>query len=221
MSVAATLQSCGFGWKFWHKVAILTSGDFSSAAYQPGRPSIAPHDTLRQRDRRTLAKASRPEICDHPLIQADDLRFYLSDRMRSGDVDLYSAFLLAHEAIRIGRNAYLQSGWNCNLSIRGLLQLFMHCVTARAFHADGMARVAEDWFSNDISRLHERRSHFFADRLPVGTALITDRAFLQSLSEMRREYDSLNDDHGPFHVEVFPWHYAAPERELLTPGSEP
>ncbi len=50
--------------------------------------------------------------------------------------------------------------------------------------------------------------------------MITDAAFLQLLSEMRDRYDSLNDDEGPFHVEVFPWDHAAPEREILNPGSQ-
>ncbi|MFN5706684.1 MAG: hypothetical protein ACK48X_01390 [Planctomycetota bacterium] len=51
----------------------------------------------------------QPDICDHPLIQADDLWLYVSDRLRSATVDLYSAFLVAHEALRIGRNGYLQA----------------------------------------------------------------------------------------------------------------
>ena len=38
---------------------------------------------------------------------------------------------------------------------------------------------------------------------------------------MREQYDLLDDDDGPFHVEVFPWHHAAPERELLMPDSRP
>lgn len=164
---------------------------------------------------------SRPEICDHPLIQSDDLLHYISDRLRDGKVNLYSAFLLSHEALRIGRNGYLQPAWNYNLSISGLLRIFMHCLTARAFRADRMATIAEDWLVNDASHLHEHRPHFFSDQLSDGSALTRNSAFLQSLSEMRGQYDSLDDDDGPFHVEVFPWHYAAPERELLIPNSQP
>lgn len=163
----------------------------------------------------------RPEICDHPLMQADDLRIYISQRLRDGNVDLYSVFLLEHEALRIRRNGYLQPAWNYKLSISGLLAIYMICLTARAFRADEIAKVAEDWFSDDISRLQEHRHHFFTDRLSDKHALITDDAFLQLLSEMRDRYESLNDDDGPFHVEVFPWDYAAPERELLKPGSQP
>ncbi|TWT75784.1 hypothetical protein CA13_73570 [Planctomycetes bacterium CA13] len=162
----------------------------------------------------------RPKICDHPLVQADDLRFYVSDRLRDDNIDLYSAFLLAHEALRIGRNGYLQPAWNYNLSISGLLRIFTHCLAARAFRADSMAMTAETWLVNDASHLQEHRPHFFTDRLSEGRALITDGTFLESLSQMREQYDSLNDDDGPFHLEVFPWHYAAPERELLIPHSQ-
>lgn len=163
----------------------------------------------------------RPEICDHPLIQADELQVYISSRLRDGSVDLYSAFLLQHEGLRIRRNGYLQPAWNYTLSISGLLQIYMICLTARAFGADRMTSVAEDWFSEDIALLQERRPHFFTDRLSVGRSLTTDGAFLQLLSDMRDRYQSLSDDDGPFHVEVFPWDYAAPERELLKPGSQP
>lgn len=147
--------------------------------------------------------------------------YYTSSRLRDGSVSLYSAFLLAHEALRIGRNGYLQPSWNNSLSISGLLRIYVHCLTARAFRADRMATIAEAWLVNDASHLREHRPHFFTDRLSDGCALATDDTFLQLLSEMRRQYDSLNDDDGPFHVEVFPWQYAAPERELLIPGSQP
>lgn len=164
---------------------------------------------------------SRPQICDHPLIQADELSIYISSRLRDGGVNLYSAFLLEHEAVRIHRNGYLQPAWNHRLSISGLFRIYMNCLTARAFHADKMEAITEDWFSEDISRLQERRPHFFTDRLSKGRSLTTDGAFLQLLSDMRDQYHSLSDDDGPFHVEVFPWDYAAPERELLKPGSQP
>lgn len=164
---------------------------------------------------------SRPDISDHPLIQSDDLLFYISDRLRDEDINLYSAFLLAHEALRIFRYGYLQSAWTYKLSISGILKIFMHSLTARAFNADRIATITEDWLVNDAYLLCENRPHFLTDRFSDRQKLITDRAFLQSLSEMREQYDSANDELGPFHVEVFPWHYAAPERELLMPHSQP
>ncbi len=98
---------------------------------------------------------SRPEICDHPLIQSDDLHFYISDRLRNGTLDLYSAFLLIYEALRIGRNGHLQPAWNHRLSIHGLLRIYMHCVTARAFRAEAMATVSEGWLTRSSAERTE------------------------------------------------------------------
>lgn len=162
----------------------------------------------------------RPEICDHPLIQSDDLFHYISDRMRRGSLDLYSAFLLAHEAIRIKRNGYLQPAWKYKLSISGLLAIYVHCITARAFREDRIARTVSTWLNEDAAHLREHRSHFLTNQLRVGGTWRFDQEALSALSQMRKQYDSLDDDNGPFHVEVFPWHYAAPERELMMPGSE-
>ena len=163
--------------------------------------------------------AARPEICDHALIQADDVRHYLSRRLQNGDLDLYSAFLLSHEAIRIGRIGYLQSAWGHQLSISGLLGLYMHGLTATAFNVPGIISLARGWFESDMELLAENRQHFFTDRM-ADLKLTRDTELLETLSGMRSRYDSLPDNAGPYHVEVFPWHYADPEREVLIPDSQ-
>jgi hypothetical protein len=130
--------------------------------------------------------------------------------------------MLNHEALRIGRLALRwPSAVSFHFSIFGLLGKFMHCITARAFRLDALATIAEGWFAHDAPLLQEQRSHFFVERLAGGRDLISDRGFLEMLSRMRDEYDSLPEDDGPYHVEKFPWDYAAPERELLLPGSQP
>ncbi len=161
---------------------------------------------------------SSPDICDHPLIQADDLRFYISRRLKTGKLDLYSAFMLSHEATRIGRFGYLQSAWGHELSISGLLKIYMNGLTASAFGLVGIVEKSQDWFSNDMDLLSETRTHFFTSAMRK-TNLFDDTEFLATLCEMRENYDSLPDDDGPYHNEVFPWHYAAPECHLLDPKS--
>lgn len=162
-----------------------------------------------------------PTDRDKPKAQQTELDVYIYGRMRDGNLDLYSAFLLAHEALRIGRQAYLQSAWGWKVTIRRLLDVYMHGLTARAFGVQGIVSIADGWFIDDSSGLEEHRPHFFTSRLADGLSLFTNLEFLQSLSEMRDKYDSLDDDDGPYHIEVFPAHYAAPERELLQPGSQP
>jgi hypothetical protein len=93
-------------------------------------------------------------------------------------------------------------------------------MTARAFGEDRIASTAATWLNEDAPHLREYRSHFLTDQLRDGSTWRFDHGALSTLSEMREQYDSLDDDLGPFHFEVFPWHYAAPERELMMPGSE-
>lgn len=161
-----------------------------------------------------------PEICAPPLIQADTLSQYIARRLSAGNLDLYSAFLLAHEATRIRRYGYLQPAWRYQLSISGLLRIYMLGVTATAFQIEGVVSVARHWLMNDIALLVEKRPHFFTDRIGK-IELFTDIPFLTTLSDMRDQYASLPDDEGPYHVEVFPWDDASPERELIRPNSQP
>lgn len=157
-----------------------------------------------------------PDIHDNPLIQADDLRFYISRRLKTGSLDLYSAFMLSHEATRIGRYGYLQSAWGRQLSISGLLRIYMNGLTASAFGLSGIVEKSRDWFANDIDLLAETRTHFFTTAMRK-TNLFDDTEFLATLCKMRENYNSLPDEDGPYHNEVFPWHYAAPECYLLNP----
>src|SRR5262245_4444337 len=89
--------------------------------------------------------------CDKPKTQQTELNIYIHRRMRDGNLDLYSAFLLAHEALRIGRQAYLQSAWGWKITIRRLLDVYMHGLTARAFGVRGIVSIADGWFVDDSS----------------------------------------------------------------------
>lgn len=164
--------------------------------------------------------ASLPDLDSHPAICADNIRFYVSDRLKAGTINLYSAYLLMHEALRLGRRCYTQPAWKHTLGITGLLQIYYDYLTGTALGCQGEASEAAEWFISDLALLHERRPHFLVNRLSQGTALLEDKSFFALLSNLRRDRECLSDDDGPFPTEVFPYDYASPERELLTPGSE-
>ena len=42
-----------------------------------------------------------------------------------------------------------------------------------------------------------------------------DTGLLRELLTVRENYATLSDEEGPYHVEVFPYHYFEPERILL------
>jgi len=160
------------------------------------------------------------KLDDHPAILAQDLDNYVSGRLREDDLDIYSAFLLAMEAARIRRFAYRQPAWPQALSISGLLTMFMLTLTARALRLDGPHEQLKHWLLEDTPLLAEKRDHFLANRLEAGESLFEDTALLTEIADMRRDYDSLSDDYGPYPSEVFPWHHAAPESEILETGSD-
>jgi hypothetical protein len=161
----------------------------------------------------------RPKSDDNPRVQAGALTRYVSDRIHAGDIDLYSAFQLAHEAVRIHRFSYRQSSWGWTVGIRDLQMTYMLTLTARGLGCSQQAEIAEAWFMEDIPLLDEKRKHHFTEGLADGKKLLTDRRFLEQLGAIRRDYDRISDDDGPFHVEVFPYDFAEPEQEVLNPGS--
>ncbi len=171
---------------------------------------------------------ARPIIEEKPALQADSLNQYIADRLRSGSLDIPSAFQLHHEAVRIERFSYRQPAWGHSLYIGGLYQIYMHALTGRALGCADQARMAEDWFIEDIPLLRDDRPHHFRKRLTAGRALFQDRNFLQLLADMRRDCgekvlrgESLDEDQAPYHFDLFPYEFAAPEQEVLWPGTCP
>lgn len=156
----------------------------------------------------------------HPGICANKIGRYVISRLKADTINLYSAYLLMHEALRLKRRCYTLPAWGRTLSITGLLEIYFDYLTGMALKCAREATESAEWFVADLSLLHEKRAHFLVDGLSLGRSLLTDRTFHQRLSTLRGDYDNLSADDGPFPLEVFPWHFAAPERELLHPGSE-
>ena len=162
-----------------------------------------------------------PELQPNPGINAGQITWYVTDRMRAGTIHLYPAYLLMHEALRFKRLSYTQPAWKQRLGISGLLGIYFDWLTGKALGCHAEADESAAWFVADIPLLQEKRKHFFTDRLHQGSGLLSDASFHRELSALREQNDSLSDDDGPWPTEVFPFHFAAPERELLEPGSQP
>lgn len=151
----------------------------------------------------------------NPLIISDNITYVISDGLREGSVNLYSAFLLNHECIRIKRFGYHQTAWNYSLSISGIVTIYMHYLCAHAFGTSKIADVVLRWLAEDLPMLKESRNHYIIDEMQKGIEPNPSKKWLEKLSEVRTNYDNLSDDHGPYHNEVFPFDYAAPEDVLL------
>ena len=151
----------------------------------------------------------------NPLIISDNINYVVSDGLREGSFNLYSAFLLNHECIRIKRFGYYQTAWHYSLSISGGVAIYMHYLCARAFDSTKMANVVLQWLVEDLPMLKQNRKHYIIDELLKELEPIPSTKWLDILSETRNNYDNLSDDDGPYHNEVFPYDYAVPEAHLL------
>ena len=151
----------------------------------------------------------------NPSTQANEVRRAIVRGLRDTTLTLYEAYLLHCEAVRIDRIAYTQSAWGRQLSISGLLTIVMHAITAEAFGLHDAAGTYERWYVDDFPQLGEHRPHFLTAAYPGTTGWRNDQEFLRRLNATRNEYDNLSDDEGPYPIEVFPFHFAAPELVLI------
>ena len=151
----------------------------------------------------------------NPSTQANEVRRAIVRGLRDSSLTLYEGYQLHCEAIRIDRIAYTQSAWVRQLSISGLLSIVMHALTAKAFGLHDAASRYERWYIDDFPLLGEHRPHFLTTAYPGTSGWIADRDFLQHVDATRVNYERLSDDDGPYPIEVFPYHFAAPERVPL------
>lgn len=99
-------------------------------------------------------------------------------------------------------------------------------MTARALKCNGQFDIIKRCYSEDLSLLKEARPHLLADHLHLGGEIFGDTSFLHQIAEMRRvcleklaDNKPIPDRLHPSVLTVFPFDYAAPEAELLRPGT--
>jgi len=157
----------------------------------------------------------------NPLIVSNKIRRFISAGLKDGTLNLYSAYMLNLEAIRIKRLGYHQAAWNYRLSISGIIALYMQYLCSLAYDDRQVAKTVMSWLKEDITLLKENRAHYITDSLKRNLEIIPSKSWLEKLSSVRLNYDELSDNDGPYHNEEFPFHYASPEDALLNkPESE-
>ena len=91
----------------------------------------------------------------------------------------------------------------------------MHYLCSLSFEEPHMANTVKLWLNEDILLLKENRNHYIINMLRKDIDIDPKQDWLKELSEVRHNYNNLSDDDGPYHVEVFPYHYVSPEDALL------
>jgi hypothetical protein len=154
-------------------------------------------------------------------VLAMDLRMLACDFLGRTPVEspdeprLYNAALVNHEGLRIEALSWLQPAWKAAPSHKRVVECLMHCLTCEALGEQRMAVAARAWLRSAVELNRETRPHFtrgFRDELLGGHF---SPALLQKVSELRQQYEALDDYEGPYPPEAFPFHYFAPEKVVL------
>ena len=157
-----------------------------------------------------------PEVESNPMVVATKVGILVSDGLRDQSLNLYSAFFLNQEALRLQRRARKEPAWGWTLSISGLLALYMQRLMALATGQDRVSVAVAGWLEADASTLADTREHYLAGPIRADPSGRPSRQLLERMSEVRAAYDSLSDDDGPYHTEVFPYFEFEPEAVLLS-----
>ncbi|MDE7271825.1 MAG: hypothetical protein K2N95_02020 [Lachnospiraceae bacterium] len=153
----------------------------------------------------------------NPILKASSLSFYISDGLRNQKLGLYEAYLLQWEVINNTREWYMLPAWSGKVQISTCIALLNQKLLAHAFRDSNCISLLRQWGMEASEVCAERRSHYIMDRYP--DYLDIDREqnehLLKEMLNVRQKYDTLSYDDGPYHVEIFPYHYFAPEEILL------
>lgn len=152
----------------------------------------------------------------NPTVKAMKLSFYLSDCLKIKKLSMYEAYLLQWEIINYTRMGYILPAWSGRVQISTCLTILNQRLLALIFDDMNCAKQLEEWGREAMNMCSDKRAHYIMDRyiefLSVG---YNDDDFFRELLSIRENYASMSDSEGPYHVEVFPYHYFEPERILL------
>lgn len=152
----------------------------------------------------------------NPALKAQTITSYITDGFNNQKLNLYEAYLLHWEVICNTRESYLLPAWNKSVRISTCLALLNHKLLVLAFHDRECAQQAQQWGMEAYALCAEKRAHDIMDRYRDFIMIDYDSEdLLKEMLAIREKYHFMSDSQGPYPIEVFPYHYFAPEKILL------
>lgn len=150
------------------------------------------------------------ERTSNPGIIAAELGILVARGLRHGHFSLYEAYLLNMEALRFARKHYMQPAYQSAVHLGNLLAIMNQRLMAIAYGDDVAAQLLLNWAREAKAQLKESRPHVVVDRFEDFLDPGNNEA-MEILADLRRRYDSLSEDDGPYPIEKFPFEACAPE----------
>jgi hypothetical protein len=152
---------------------------------------------------------------NNPVVIADKISHFVIDSLRDDTISLYEAYVINSEAVRFKRLGYMQPAWNERVRITICLSLLNQKLLSHIFNENESAEKIKVWGVEAYKLNKEKRSHYIMDRYNLFLDANSNPLLLTEMLEIRKNYDKLSDDDGPYHNEVFPYHFYSPEEILL------
>jgi hypothetical protein len=150
-----------------------------------------------------------------PLLIANKISYFISDAFRENQITLYEAYVLNLEIIKLNRISYTQPAWNRNVRISTCLTILNQYLLAKIFDNSEGAKMLEKIALDAFEVNKEKRPHYIMDQYKSYFETNNIEKLLQELLDIRNNYGNLSDDVGPYHIEIFPYHFYSPEKILL------
>jgi len=156
------------------------------------------------------------ESSENPRVISISLMFFLSDALSEESVSLYEAYSINGYRLRFERLGYIQPAWQGRVQISSCIALLNHYLLASYFDEEKEKERFREWLLESVRLNEETREHYIIDRIEDFLDTTTQGDALRELQRIRKVYDSLSDELGPFHNESFPDHCYSPEDLLLS-----
>ncbi|MDX5993941.1 hypothetical protein [Ectopseudomonas alcaliphila] len=148
----------------------------------------------------------------NPVLVATELGFFLSDSLEDGSINFYEGFWVADLCVSLLREGYSKAAWSYTVGYQHILSLVMLYVMARYFGEQSQLEKYRSWALEAESHLAESREHYSLSLLER-LRNCDNSGILAELAAVREGNKPFK--HGPYHSEVFPFDYVAPEKELM------
>lgn len=154
---------------------------------------------------------------NNPILKASILSAYISDGMRNQKLGLYEAYLLQWEVINDTRQWYVLPAWSGTVQISTCLALLNQKLLAHIFRDSSCIQLLRQWGMEAFGLCAERRAHYIMDRYHDYLEIDhrQNEYLLEEMLHVRKNYDTMSFEDGPYHVDIFPYHYFEPEKILL------
>lgn len=151
----------------------------------------------------------------NPGIIASEISHFVLESMRKGNISLYEAYMVNYESLKFNRLWYTQPAWGGRSRISRCLDILNQKLLAHVFGENFNSNRMREWGLEAFRLSNEKRKHYIMDRYSMFLDANEQPQLLKELLKYRHNYEKLNFDNGPYHIESFPYSHYSPEEILL------